>query len=211
MPQALMPRTQLAWTTGDVPDVARAVSIMTTMQRLSAIPLGVDVVSMADAASSTQPAVLIAADGQGLPDGVALPVTQKSGTVTVRTSSGTSSRVTLNPGVSFGSLQVTRSGDRSVMVATSTNDAADLDGLLRWFSDTDNASNANGDAVLQISGREPITVDATANGHDAASNTHPLGWLVVVCVLLGAVILFLIVAAALRLLRRRRLGDDDAG
>ena len=39
-----MPRTQLAWTKGDVPDVARAVSIMTTMQRLSAVPLGVDLI-----------------------------------------------------------------------------------------------------------------------------------------------------------------------
>ncbi|WP_461665789.1 hypothetical protein [Gordonia sputi] len=204
-----MPRTQLAWTKGDAPDVARAVSIMTTMQRLSAVPLGVDVVSMSDAASSTQPAVLIAADGQGLPDGVALPVTQKSGTVTVHSSSGAESKVTLNPQVQFGSLQVTRSDDRSMLVATSTNDAADLDGLLRWF--TGNASDASGDAALKISGRDPITVDANADAHDETSNSHPLGWLVVVCVLLGAVILFLIVAAALRLLRRRRLGDDDAG
>ena len=208
MPQSLMPRTQLAWTKGDVPDVARAVSIMTTMQRLSAVPLGVDVVSMSDAASSTQPAVLIAADGQGLPDGVALPVTQKSGTVTVRSSSGAESKVTLNPQVQFGSLQVTRSDDRSTLVATSTNDAGDLDDLLRWFSD--NASNATGDAALKISGRDPITVDADAGAHDETSNSHPLGWLVVVAVILGAVILFLIVAAGLKLLRRRHTGDDSA-
>lgn len=208
VPQSLMPRTQLAWTKGDVPDVARAVSIMTTMQRLSAVPLGVDVVSMSDAASSTQPAVLIAADGQGLPDGVALPVTQKSGTVTVRSSSGAESKVTLNPQVQFGSLQVTRSDDRSMLVATSTNDAGDLDDLVRWFSD--NASNATGDAALKILGRDPITVDADAGAHDETSNSHPLGWLVVVAVILGAVILFLIVAAGLKLLRRRHTGDDSA-
>ena len=67
---------------------------------------------------------------------------EKSGTVTVRSSSGAESKVTLNPQVQFGSLQVTRSDDRSMLVATSTNDAGDLDDLVRWFSD--NASNATG-------------------------------------------------------------------
>ena len=207
MPQALMPRTQVAWTKGDVPDVARAVSLMTTMQRLSTVPIGVDVVSMSDVSSSTQPAVVIAADGSGLPGGLSLPVTQKSGTITVRSASGATSKVTLSPQVEFGSLQVIRADGRSVLVATSTDDATDLDDLLRWFSDTDNASGASGDAALKIAGRDPITVDA--GDHSEASTGHPLAWLIVVCVLLDAVILVLIVAAAVKLVARRHRGDDS--
>ncbi|UAK40827.1 hypothetical protein K8O93_21915 [Gordonia bronchialis] len=44
-----MPRTRLAWTRGDVADVTRAVAIITGLQRMSSVALGVDVVSMSDA------------------------------------------------------------------------------------------------------------------------------------------------------------------
>ena len=74
LPQALMPRNSLAWTRGDVADVARAVALMSGLQRLSAVRLGVDVVPLDDAMSASAPAVVIAADGQGLPE-LSLPVT----------------------------------------------------------------------------------------------------------------------------------------
>ncbi|MGV9825848.1 hypothetical protein [Gordonia sp. NPDC003429] len=206
LPQALMPRTQVAWTKGDVPDVSRAVSIMTAQQRLSAVPVGVDVVSVSDAASSSQPALIIAADGTGLPGGLNLPVTENSGTVSVSSGSGATSKVTLSPQVEFGSVQVTRSGDRSIVVATSTNDAADLDALLVWLGSSDRWSTAIGDAALKVAGNDPVYLSSDALGQ-APSSSHDWGWAVAVGVVAGGLVLAALVAALT--LRRRRADEPD--
>ncbi|MFW0795180.1 hypothetical protein AAFP30_15310 [Gordonia sp. CPCC 205515] len=204
LPQALMPRTQLAWTKGDVGDVSRAVTIVAGMQQMSTVPLGIDVVSMDTAGSSDLPAILIAADGTGLPE-LTLPLQTDGRTLKVVNTSGDAqtSSVTLNPGINFGALEVTRQNDRSVLVATSTNDTADLDGLLRGLSAGSQWSGLEGDAILQVAGNDPVTVASDQVSPVESSDGHG-SWWTVALVVIGAALLAGLVALATILARRRR-------
>lgn len=201
LPQALMPRNSLAWTRGDVADVARAVALMSGLQRLSAVRLGVDVVPLDDAMSASAPAVVIAADGQGLPE-LSLPVTADGGTVSVLNPDGRRAEVQLSPTVRFGSLQVARGAGRSVLVATSTNAAADLDALLDWLAaDPDRWPSLNGDALLQVSGQEPVPV-VDDDAQQPESSTGDTSWVAFAVVGVGIVVVAAV--AATLILRRRR-------
>ncbi|MGV9714182.1 hypothetical protein ACWDTI_26395 [Gordonia sp. NPDC003424] len=200
LPQALMPRMDLAWTKGDVADVSRAVSIMTGLQHLSAVPLGVDVVSMSDAGSATAPAVLISADGADLPD-IELPVTADSGQITVTDASGQKSDVTLTPAVGFGALQVARADDRTVLVATSTNDPADLDGALAWLhADPDRWAALNGDAMLKVANRDPVFVGSseTSSAQESGSSMSAAAIVAAILAVIGVLIAIAIVVFTLR-------------
>ncbi|MFE0747759.1 hypothetical protein [Gordonia sp. NPDC058843] len=206
LPQALMPRNSLAWTSGDVDDVARAVALMSGLQRLSAVRLGVDVVPLDDAMSSSAPAVVIAADGQGLPD-LSLPVTADGGTVSVLDPDGRRAEVLLSPTVRFGSIQVARDGNRTVLVATSTRDAADLDALLDWLAaDPDRWRSLNGDALLQVSGQEPVVV-VDDDAPDSESSEGGTSWVAFAVVGVGIVVVAAV--AATLILRRRRHGTAE--
>ncbi|GAA3700864.1 hypothetical protein [Gordonia hankookensis] len=212
LPQALMPRTQLAWTKGDPADVARAVSIASGLQKMSAVPLGIDVVSMNDAGSSSQPAILISADGAGLPS-LNLPLQSDGRTLKVVSGSGDSqqtSSVTLNPGVNFGGLEVTRTGDRSLLVATSTNDSKDLDALLDWLSSGTRWSAVDGDAILQAAGRDPVTVAAdevNAGAPTSDTDTATRIFTIVGVVAGGALLAGLVIFGTILLRRRRNRGS----
>ncbi|WP_374248127.1 hypothetical protein [Gordonia sp. ABSL49_1] len=204
LPQSLMPRTQLAWTKGDVGDVARAVAIMTGMQRMSAIPLGVDVVSISDATGAQSPAILIAADGQGLPD-LDLPVTSDGSTITVTNTAGQTSQVTLTPATRYGTLQVARDDDRTVLVATSTEDTADLDAILAWLGDDpDRWAAMSGDAVLQVADREPVFVTVDDAVPPSESSDSGLSKTAAAAVAVGALCAAGAVAAIIVVGRRRR-------
>lgn len=204
LPQALMPRTQLAWTNGDAADVGRAVAIVAGLQSMSAVPLGIDVVSMDTAASSGQPAILISADGEGLPE-MTLPLTSDGRTLTVTSAgeSGQASTVTLNPGIEFGALEVTRQGGRSLLVATSTDDERDLDALLQWLSTDDRWPALDGDAVLQVSGQAPVSV-ASDEVNAPDTDSEQIGPWVSGVALLAAVVLAGAVIFGTLVIRRRR-------
>lgn len=210
LPQALMPRTQLAWSSGDAADVARAVSVVAGLQALSAVPLGVDVVSMETASTSGQPAILISADGQELPE-MSLPLQADGRTVTVTSADGSTqaSTVTLTPGIEFGALEVTRQGGRSVLVATSTDDPRDLDTLLDWLNaDNDRWAALDGDAVLQVAGQQPVTVSADEINQGQTQPDRIGSWIIPVALvgavaLAGGVILWTVVG-------RRRRGRPES-
>ena len=204
LPQALMPRTRLAWTRGDVADVTRAVAIITGLQRMSSVALGVDVVSMSDAMSAEAPAILIAADGTGLGD-LKLPVTADGSTVTVTNTGGEESQVTMTPALRYGTLQVVREDDRTVLVATSTADTADLDAILAWLGDDpDRWPGLSGDAVLQVAGKEPVFVSSDAVVPPASSTDS--GWSVLQAagVAFGAAVAAIAVAVLVVVSGRRR-------
>lgn len=199
LPQALMPRVQLAWTRGDAADLSRAVDILTHLQQLTSVRLGVDVVSVADAASSTHPAVVIGADGTGLPADLALPLTSKDGRLTVRDSvTGTDRVFTPDPAVRYGSLQVARDNGRSVLVASSVGNAAALDDLLGWLGRDGHWSSAAGDAIVTTVGAEPVMIASTAT--PARAEESGSGWTYAVIALIGAAALALL----LLVVRRRR-------
>ncbi|WP_238422279.1 hypothetical protein [Gordonia sp. 'Campus'] len=207
LPQALMPNTAVAWTTGSVADVRRAVSLMTGLQRLSAVRLGVEVMPVEDAMASGGPAVIIAADGRGAPD-VDLPVTADGGTVSVRNDDGQRSEVVITPTLRFGSLQVARDDGRTVLVATSTDDPADLDAVLTWLeADPDRWPSLNGDALLQVSGEEPVEVLADEQQVAPESSSGSV-WTVVAVVAAGVIVVAALVATVV-VQRRRRSTDQD--
>ncbi|MDV7100496.1 hypothetical protein R4227_10190 [Gordonia amicalis] len=202
LPQALMPRTALAWTDGGVDDVRRAVALMTGLQRLSAVRLGVDVMPVADAMSTNGPVVIVAADGRDVPE-LPLPIEADGGTLSVLGADGQRSDVVLAPAARFGSLQVAREDGRTVLLATSTGTAADLDAVLAWLdADPDRWPSLGGDAVLQVAGQQPVVVVADEVAPDPSESSSGTSWVTVTVVAAGVVV----VAAALAtfLLRRRR-------
>ncbi|MGV9669407.1 hypothetical protein ACWDPV_02275 [Gordonia sp. NPDC003504] len=213
VPQSLMPWTQMAWTTGDAADVSRGVEIAAGLQRISVVPLGLRVVSVSEALSSELPAILISAEGKDIPD-IDLPVSADGGEVTVRSSSGSTSSVTLDPALRYGVLQATRAGDRTVLVAGSTGDARDLDDLLDWLADDNRWTSVSGDAIaiVKVRDQQPLYIDADkaapAPPAEAASIQKTIGLVlavVAVALILGGAVILVEIA------RRRRATRHDPG
>ncbi len=169
MPQALMPRVQVGIGTDTYGDTVRAVSIMTGLQRLSALPIDTLVVPIQEAIDSPNPAVLISPDGWDhpeLPLPVAAPDTVPM-TLNVLDDDGNPTTLTLDPAIQFGSLQTVFDGNRSVLVATSNGGAVDqLDELLRWLgADEQRWSALDGIGLVSVPGRDPVTVPGEVGVH----------------------------------------------
>jgi hypothetical protein len=162
LPQALLPRVSVGIGADGFADTVRAVTIMAGLQRLSALPMDTAVMSVEDAVNAKEPAVLIAA-GNWTDDRISLPVANAGGGE-LRLTGGSGSEtqtVTLDPAIEYGSLQTVYTGDRTVLIATSTDAREQLDALLGWLNaDSRRWSKLSGDALLSAPGRDPITVDA---------------------------------------------------
>lgn len=173
LPQALMPRIEVGLDEG-FDNLRRAVRIVTGLQRLSGLPFDTAVVSREDAIGSGNPAIVVSPDGWN-DDRIALPVTvDADGVITVENvdGAGTSSTLTLDPAVGFGSLQTLYTGGRTLLVATSSNAPAELDRLLTWLdSDVNRWSALTGDAVVSMPGREPIELTTPASAVATAAAT----------------------------------------
>lgn len=172
---------------------------MTHLQQLTAIRLGIDFGTVAEAMSTSHPAVIIAADGTGLPGGLDLPLTVTDGRQL--TIAGEATRtLTLSPATQYGAVQVARNGDRSIVVASSAGNAADLDQLLGWLADSpDRWATAAGDAVVKAADQQPVFVEskqATAAAEDSAHGVWPYAAAAAIAVALACGVLLL--------LRRRR-------
>ena len=216
IPQALQPRTQLAWTRGDLADVARAVTIAAGLQSLTVTPLGIDVVPMDQARGSSTPAVVIDADGtaSGIPT---LPISARGDVVTVdplaaNEQNGRGQSLTLSPTVKLGSLQVGRSNNRSVLVASSNGHPDQLDSVLRWLTaDPRRWSALDGTALLAVDDRTPVVIPepdpATVTAAAATSDDDSDAGAIVATA--GVVAAVVIVAGAtwFVLRRRRRRGE----
>jgi hypothetical protein len=202
IPQALMPSVQVGMTVGSLADTARATSIVTGLQRLSSVPITTTVVPLEEAVSSSNPAILISADAWNEP-GIDLPVsTTAEGPIDVEgvDSSGEKTTLTLDPAVTFGSLQTVFDGDRTVLVATSTGAAGQLDSLLRWLdADEERWVTLNGNALIAVADRDPIAMitDTTASQQSTSEddgNRQLIRWIgvgVLVAIALGVGILIL--------------------
>ena len=206
LPQALMPRVEVGIGSNIYADTVRAVAIMTGLQRLSALPIDTVVVPLQQAIDSAGPAVLISPDKWDHPE-IKLPVTAP-GTVPMTLDVFDDDRdpttLTLDPAIMFGSLQYVYDGKRSLLVATSNGAADQLDNLLRWLSaDQRRWSDIDGEAILSVSGRDPLIVPgpgADAMTSVAAAGGFPwwLWWFG------GGVLAVIAVATAWVLLRARR-------
>jgi hypothetical protein len=171
LPQALMPRIEVGIDQG-LDNLRRAVRILTGLQQLSSLPFDTAVMSRDDAVASSNPAIVVSADGWN-DDRVTLPVeVDADGVITVENvdGSGNSSTLALDPAVGFGSLQTLYTGGRTLLVATSSNAATELDRLLTWLDDDIGRwSGLTGDAVVSMPGREPIQLTTPAAAEEESA------------------------------------------
>ncbi|MGA5464283.1 hypothetical protein [Mycobacterium sp. NPDC050041] len=206
LPQALMPRVEVG-IGEDFADTRRAVAILAGLQRLSGLPVDTAVTSVAEAAASPNPAVLINAD-EWTEDRITLPITANAdGELTVENARGTgeSGSLTITPAPAFGSLQTTYDGNRTVLVATSDNAPGELDRLLDWLSaDVDRWSRLTGDAVIAVPGEPPVSVSSGAGGQDVAAAPADTGGSGSRWVLVAAGVAVAVLAVGLILLLRSR-------
>ncbi|MGO4442389.1 hypothetical protein AB4Z42_03435 [Mycobacterium sp. 2YAF39] len=204
IPQALMPKVQIGVEPESFKDTARAVSIMGGLQRISGSRIDTEVVSLDAAIDSDLPAVLISADGWDN-DKVVPPVRSSTdGTVEVqRIGGGRSVTLKLDPATPFASLQAGRSGNRTILFATSENAPEQLDSLLDWLGgDVHRWAALDGTAVISLPGSDPVSINtqsaAPAGPADEGGN-NPVWWIAAgVGVVIGASL------AALAIHRRRR-------
>lgn len=160
LPQSLMPTIQVGLGTDKFSDTVRATQIVVGLQRLSALPLRTAVTTLDKARSSQDPALLISADGWTDGD-ITLPVSANDRTITVEGQGPNDEQTVLNldPGVQFGSLQTVFDGHRSLLIATSNGNPAQLDQLLQWLNaDRSRWSQLRGSAIVEVAGRTPALV-----------------------------------------------------
>ncbi|GBG40083.1 hypothetical protein [Mycobacterium montefiorense] len=207
MPQALMPRFQVGIEAHSLPDTVRAINLVVGLQRISSTPIYTHVTSVQQAIDSSNPAILIAADGWSHSN-VVLPVSAgPSGPITVNanTSDGKPTTLALDPVMKFASLQTVFNHGRSLLVATSNGTSAQLDELIRWLGGDNNKrwQRLKGVAVVAVAGQDPVTVDHSPTaGPVAAPHDHSdLGWL---WWLGGGWLAVTIVGAGVIVLRSRR-------
>lgn len=171
LPQALMPQVQVGLNGGDkaFADTVRAASILEGLQHLSARPLDTVAVAFDQAVTSPKPAILIAADRWDV-SGIPLPVSAgATGPIKVRQAGGDTT-LTLDPAQPIGSLQTVYSEGRSVLVATSNGNAGQLDSLLTWLDqDRNRWSSLDGNVVIGMPGRDPVTLNAQLPQAEPAS------------------------------------------
>jgi hypothetical protein len=182
-PQSLMPRVQVGIEPHSLSDTVRAINLVVGLQRISSMPIYTTVTSVQQAIDSSDPAILIAADGWNHSN-VVLPVSAgPSGPITVNAveSDGKPTKLTLDPNLRFASLQTVFNRGRSLLVATSNGAPGQLDELLRWLnSDNKRWQRLKGVAVVSApGGQDPVAVEhSPAAGPAAGSQSHSdLGWL----------------------------------
>jgi hypothetical protein len=160
LPQALMPKVQIGIGANAFADTVRAAQIMAGLQRFSSVPIVTQVTGFQQAVSSKDPAILIEAD-DWTQKSIGLPITAENGHITVAgvDPDGKSVKLTLEPAMKVGSLQTVFDGQRSVLIATSSGSAAQLDELLRWLSsDPDRWPALNGRAIISLPGQAPVAI-----------------------------------------------------
>lgn len=208
LPQALMPRVQVGIEAHSLPDTVRAINLVVGLQRISSTPIYTRVTSVQQAIDSSNPAILISADGWNHSN-VVLPVSAgPSGPITVNayTADGKPTTLSLDPTMKFGSLQTVFNKGRSLLVATSNGTSAQVDDLIRWVgSDNKHWQRLKGVAVVAVAGQEPVTIERSPTAGPVAAAEEPhsdLGWL---WWLGGAWLAVTVIGAAVVLLRARRV------
>jgi hypothetical protein len=204
VPQTLMPRVQVGIAEHSLVDTVRALDIMVGLQRMSSIPISTSVTSVKQAIDSSDPALLIAADGWNISD-VALPVSAgPSGPITVNAvgPGDKPAKLTLDPVLRFASLQTVFNRGRSLLIATSNGAPGQLDELIRWLKSDNNKhwQRLKGVAAVSVPGQDPVTVDhppLAAGTVGAGSGSHSdldwlwwfgAGWVVVAIVGAGVIV-----------------------
>lgn len=204
-PQALMPVIDFGIGDEAFADTARAVQIAVGLQRLSSVPLMVEVTSIKEAINDGGSAVLISSGGWDEPS-LELPFTVAGGKISVQGMNPDGDPLTMNlePETKFGSLQTVFDGKRSLMIATSNDAPWQLDSLLKWLDGSGRWSGLNGRAIISVPDGPPLTVpnppirESAQAEADANSGQDWFWWAA------GGIAAIASVGALLILLRARR-------
>lgn len=206
LPQALLPKVNVAATEAGIADTARAVALVAGLQSLTSVPLDPDWVSVDEAATGGTPAIVVAADGR-VPDTLELPLAGTQGRTLdlLDPATGNATTVTFPTDIEFASLQVARDGDRTVLVAAATEVPAELDRTLGWLAAPPQRwAELDGDVLFTTADRDPVELaltDPAAEPGTQESLGRTTGW-----VLAGGLALLAVglVAAGVTALRWRR-------
>lgn len=162
LPQALMPRVQVAADERSLDDVARAITILSELQALSDALLRPDWVTVDELLDSDAPGILLTS--HPTPDEVDLPLTLTSGRSLDVVGAGEGEPATLRffEDIDFASIQVVEDGDRALLVASSTSStsssgSSEIDRTLDWLAaDRDRWGGLRGNVLFTAPGREPV-------------------------------------------------------
>lgn len=161
LPQAMMPRLQVAAGSGSLDDTRRAITILAELQTLSTSLLRPEWVSVEDLVDSEAPGLLISSDG--VPVGLPLPLRLTGGRTLEVAGAGDDDPATLRfyRDIDFASLQVVEDDGRAVLVASTTSGSDELDRTLDWLAaDPDRWSALRGDVLFTALDREPVQLSA---------------------------------------------------
>ncbi len=162
LPQALMPRVQVATGSRSLADVGRAITILSELQRLSDVPLRPEWVSTDELVASQAPGIMIASSD--VPDGLALPLELTGGRSLEVMARGQDAPSSLRfyEDIDFASLQVVEDGDRAVVVASTTSGSGELDRTLDWLGgDRNRWDSLRGNVLFTAPNRDPVALSTT--------------------------------------------------
>ncbi|GAA1053715.1 hypothetical protein [Dietzia natronolimnaea] len=208
LPQALLPRLQVATGSDALEDTARAVSILARLQALSATPLLPEWVDVETLVEGDVPGMLVTSGSA--PDDLDLPLTLTGGRTleVIGARDGQPATLRFYEDVDFASMQVVQDGDRALLVASSSSGSDELDRTLEWLdSEPGRWSMLAGNVLFTAPDREPIELStAEAIDVDAAQEQGTDGVRIALVIglavtLVGAAIAGLVWAVA----RRRRV------
>ncbi|GAB2935062.1 membrane protein [Rhodococcus aerolatus] len=169
LPQGLTPTVTVGLDGTSTADLDRAQQLLVAWQRLSAAPLDPTLTGVTAALDAATPALVVTPAG-GLPDGTSLPLDDVDApALAVRG---------LPAGAPRGSVQVAwdDAHSRTVVVAGSTGNPADLDAVLGWLAaEPTRVADLTGDVVVGSRSVPPVEltvrVGAPAAGASAAYAT----------------------------------------
>lgn len=157
LPQALMPRVQVATGSGDLADTARAVTILAELQALSDAPLMPEWVDEQTLLGGDVPGVFVTSGPA--PSELDLPLALTSGRTLEVVGAVEEEPATLRfyEDVDFASMQVVEESGRALLVASTSSGSGELDRTLEWLSaEGGRWSLLTGNVLFTAPDRDPL-------------------------------------------------------
>ncbi|MFN3602313.1 MAG: hypothetical protein ACK4UY_13105 [Dietzia sp.] len=206
LPQALMPRLQVATASESLEETARAVRILAELQALSVTPLLPEWVDMETLVDGNVPGLLVTSDAA--PTDLQLPLTLTGGRTleVVGADDGEPATLRFYEDVDFASMQVVEDGDRALLVASTSSGSGELDRTLEWLdAEPGRWSMLSGNVLFTAPDREPVALSTSeAISSATAESTSPDAVRTVLVIGSVVVVVGLALAALLWLVARRR-------
>ncbi|AIK83863.1 membrane protein [Corynebacterium glutamicum] len=210
LPQSFQPRVDVAFADPSVQELSRAVSVVLGIQSMSSQRIRPHLVNWDEAVASERPTIFIDAAGAKT-DQVPSYLAQQGQTLEITSKNDQNAdgeeltrSLQTNAALVVGSIQAVWDADkkRTVIVASSQDNPADLDALISWMGeDRERWSDLNGDLIVKVRDREPVqltTVEAPDQPGRSATVFITIG--------VSLVVIALIVAAVVSVSRRSQKG-----